>query len=151
MKSKLSNLHRRLNSLEGSSPDPAQRSDSRKGVTVFTLVDGRKALMPAPGLLDAFRDVINHRDTPRARILLRAKRASDGCRIHQMAQALHIVPAPPGQPGPHIDEGMLADLAARFGDDVFGQLLREFSDDQLAALVPVAQAGIANLQKAAES
>lgn len=87
MKSKLGSLQKRIAALK--------RIDG--GDVVFVLYDGSRATIPAKRLLDGLLDVIAKRDTAGARIMLQAKTASDGSRLHDLAQAMRAGPVPAGQ------------------------------------------------------
>jgi hypothetical protein len=71
---------------------------------VFLLADGSRALIPARHLLEALLDVIARRETPGARIMLQAQHASDGSRLHELAQALRANPEGAGEINPGIEE-----------------------------------------------
>jgi len=106
MKSKLSNLQRRLAALEG----------IQGGDVIFTLIDNTRAGIRPKRLLESLLDAIDKRDTPGARIMLRAKRASDGSRLHEVAQALRAGPVPPGQVNPGLDDDSPAQWVAGLTD-----------------------------------
>jgi hypothetical protein len=87
MKNRLASLQRRIATLESANP----------GDVIFFLHGGSRATIPEKRLLDGLLDVIGKRDTPGARIMLQAKRASDDSQLHFLAQALRAGPVPPGQ------------------------------------------------------
>ncbi|HEX4065111.1 MAG TPA: hypothetical protein VHZ09_03730 [Acidobacteriaceae bacterium] len=82
MKSKLGVLQKRVAALER----------MRGGDTVFILFDNSRAPVHSKRVLDAFLDAVHHRDTAGARVMLAAREASDGSRLHELAQALRARP-----------------------------------------------------------
>lgn len=83
----IENLQRRVQALERKSG----------GDVIFTAGDGSQAGIRTAELLDSLNEALTGKRTRRAGILLNARKASDGSRLHELAQALAAGPVPPGE------------------------------------------------------